>query len=228
MAFTLENIVPWGRSYEEYVSMFSLTPNCLDKKILGCGDGPASFNAHMNRSGRPTISIDPLYRFSAEEIEARIEETCEVVMAQLEQNRNSFKWTTIQSPAALKKIRMASMRSFLADFPRGKTEGRYLDGELPNLPFEDNRFDLAVCSHLLFLYSEHLSREFHLAAIDELCRVAGEVRIFPLLTMSDQYSPYVDVLQEHLPKKGHEVSIERVPYEFQRGGNEMMRIRKSD
>jgi hypothetical protein len=26
---------------------------------------------------------------------------------------------------------------------------------------------------------------------------------------------------------GHDVSIERVPYEFQRGGNEMMRIRRA-
>lgn len=44
-------------------------------------------------------------------------------------------------------------------------------------------FDLAVCSHLLFLYSEHLSEDFHVESIKELCRVAGEARIFPLLEL---------------------------------------------
>lgn len=45
MPFTLENIVPWGRSLDEYISMFQLSGKDLDAKILGCADGPASFNA---------------------------------------------------------------------------------------------------------------------------------------------------------------------------------------
>ena len=45
--------------------------------------------------------------------------------------------------------------------------------------FADREFDLALCSHLLFLYSEQLTADFHLASIRELCRVAGEVRVFP-------------------------------------------------
>ena len=42
---------------------------------------------------------------------------------------------------------------------------------------------MALCSHLLFLYSDHLDAAFHRAAIRDLCRVAGEVRIFPLLAL---------------------------------------------
>jgi hypothetical protein len=34
----LKNAVPWGRSFED-----------LEKKMLGCGDGPASFNAQINQ-----------------------------------------------------------------------------------------------------------------------------------------------------------------------------------
>lgn len=44
MSFTLSEVVPWGRSYDEYLAMFSLSPEDLWQKILGCGDGPAGFN----------------------------------------------------------------------------------------------------------------------------------------------------------------------------------------
>jgi hypothetical protein len=88
----------------------------------------------------------------------------------------------------------------------------------------DKSFDLAVCSHFLFLYTEHLSEAFHRSAILELCRVAGEVRIFPLLALDGRASPYVARLVDDL-SGSWEVSLETVPYEFQRGGNQMMRVR---
>jgi len=40
MGFTLAKVVPWGRSYDEYIRMFSLTEADLGLRILGCGDGP--------------------------------------------------------------------------------------------------------------------------------------------------------------------------------------------
>ena len=224
MSFTLENVVPWGRSYEEYVSMFKLTSLDLQKKILGCGDGPASFNSKMNKNGKPITSIDPVYQFSMNEIKGRVSETYKEILEQLEKNQNDYIWNTIKSPAELGQIRMAAMQEFLADFTLGKAEGRYLEGELPILPFGKNHFDLALCSHLLFLYSEQLSLEFHKQAISEICRVAKEVRIFPLLTLAGNKSMYLNDIENHLKSQGHEISIETVPYEFQRGGNEMMRI----
>jgi hypothetical protein len=38
-------------------------------------------------------------------------------------------------------------------------------------------------------------------------------------------SPLVEPVSAERDRAGFEVSIEQVPYEFQRGGNEMMRIR---
>jgi hypothetical protein len=35
MAFTLDKIVPWGRSFAEYAAMFDLLPDDLVKHILG-------------------------------------------------------------------------------------------------------------------------------------------------------------------------------------------------
>jgi ubiquinone/menaquinone biosynthesis C-methylase UbiE len=51
---------------------------------------------------------------------------------------------------------------------------------LPDLPFADGSFAVALCSHLLFCYPQ-LGRGFHQAALEELTRVAREVRVFPLL-----------------------------------------------
>jgi ubiquinone/menaquinone biosynthesis C-methylase UbiE len=116
------------------------------------------------------------------------------------------------------------MQTFVADYEMGKQQGRYIMAELPTLPFADKTFDLALCSQFLFLYSDNLSLEFHREAIETLCRVAAEVRIFPLLTYNATRSPYVDPVMDGLKQAGYNVTIERVPYEFQRGGNEMMRI----
>jgi hypothetical protein len=55
--------------------------------------------------------------------------------------------------------------------------------------------------------------------------VAKEVRIFPLLALGATPSPFVEPLAHGLSQSGLAVSIEPVPYEFQRGGNRMMRIR---
>ena len=100
--------------------------------------------------------------------------------------------------------------------------------ELPSLPFPDSSFDLALCSHFLFLYSEQLGATFHHLALHEMCRVAREVRIFPLLALGGARSPYVNGSVEALRSAGHHVSIENVLYEFQRGGNQMMRIQTAE
>ena len=53
--FTLEQVVPWGRSFDEYCRMFALSDDDLTLRILGCGDGPASFNAEANRRGKSSV-----------------------------------------------------------------------------------------------------------------------------------------------------------------------------
>jgi hypothetical protein len=98
-----------------------------------------------------------------------------------------------------------------------------IDAELPNLPFSDSSFDLALSSHFLFLYSAQLSEAFHRAAIREMCRVAAEVRIFPLLALGAVPSLMVEPVMEELRGLGFGVLIDDVPYEFQRGGNKAIR-----
>jgi hypothetical protein len=224
MAFQLDQIVPWGRSFDEYVRMFSLTDDDLKKRTLGCGDGPASFNATMHPMGNRVVSVDPLYQCSAEQIRGRVQEVYPTILEQLVANQSAYVWTTISSTEDLGRIRSEAMETFLADFETGRVEGRYLPHELPELPFGDGQFDLALCSHLLFTYSGQLSAEFHCQAILEMCRVAAEVRVFPLLDHGGQRSPHLDLVCRFLKEHGHHVEIEPVNYEFQRGSSEMLRV----
>ena len=224
MTFTLDKVVPWGRSFDEYVAMFSLSKSDLAGCILGCGDGPASFNSILTKRGGKIISVDPLYRFSADEIKNRINETYHEIIEQTRKNKKEFAWNNIRSVEEMGRIRMKAMEEFLSDYEAGREEGRYVEADLPSLPFGDKEFTLAICSHFLFLYSEQLSEEFHIQSIKELCRVSNEVRIFPLLELgaikSRHLEPVIAKIQEH----GYNLEVTRVPYEFQKGGNEVLNV----
>ena len=116
MSFTLEKVVPWGRSFDEYVAMFALSGADLQRRILGCGDGPASFNALLTKQGGQVLSADPLYRYSTEDIRKRMGETYADVMDQARKNKHEFIWTNIKSVNELGRIRMAAMDEFLSDY----------------------------------------------------------------------------------------------------------------
>ena len=221
---TYETVVPWGRSFDEYRRMFDFSAHDLELRILGCGDGPASFNAAMRARGGQVVSCDPLYQFSARQIRERIEASYQTVMEQTRRGRDKFVWDAIKSVDELGQIRMDAMRAFLADYEQGKSQGRYVCGAAPALPFASGAFDLALSSHFLFLYSDNLSLEFHRQAIADLLRVAKEVRIFPVLTYNADVSPHLAPVCAGLKDAGYRVSIEAVPYEFQRGGDKMMRV----
>ncbi|HWQ18211.1 MAG TPA: hypothetical protein VN455_00415 [Methanotrichaceae archaeon] len=227
MTFQLANVVPWGRSFEEYISMFALSEQDLHKSILGCADGPASFNCELTERGGSIISVDPLYEYGGQQIKQRIDETFNEIMKQTRENMNEFIWTNISSVEELGRVRMEAMAKFLFDYDRGRSEGRYRPQSLPSLSFSDDQFQMALCSHFLFLYSDHLDLEFHIRSIREMCRVSCEARIFPLTKLGASISPHLQAVVDHFEDEGYEVDIARVPYEFQRGGNQMLRIRKT-
>lgn len=217
------NVVPWGGSLDEYVRMFDLSAAELQSRILDCAAGPSSFNAEMHQRGRTVVSCDPIYGFSADEIARRIDETYETILKATEEARDKFAWREIEAPEHLGRIRMDAMKRFLADCPLGLAHGRYRAAKLPALPFRDSELDLALCSHFLFTYSEILTLDFHLASIREMCRVARETRIFPLLPSFGQaHSSHVQPVLEQLRAEGYRCEIRRVSYEFQHGANEML------
>jgi len=202
--------------------MFHLSPGFLSQKVLGCGDGPAAFNAVANAFGGNVTSIDPIFKLSKNEIDKRIKETFTEVIDQTKANMDKFNWEQFGSVEGLGIIRMKSMKQFLTDYEEGKDEGRYIEASLPILPFEDNSFDMVLSSHFLLLYSDILDLDFHFQAIDEMLRVGNELRIFPVVDLNSDKSPFLDAIME----KYTDSELVKVNYEFQKGGNQMLMIKR--
>ena len=203
-------VVHWGRDLDEYCQMFALTDQDLDKRILGCSDGPACFNAEMTRQKRSVVSFDPLYGLPLAHIEERVRQGSEFGRSYSSTHRHDlFRWET-QGYTDVDDVadrHDAAMSLFLEDF---RTEGegqRYVAGGLPELPFADDSFDLALCGHFLFLYSHLLSLRYHLDSIHQLLRVAREVRIHPLIDLTPARSPYVEPVMNALRAEGHHVNL---------------------
>jgi hypothetical protein len=226
----LKEVIPWGRSFEEYRLIFALSGEDLGESVLGCGDGPASFNAEATAKGHRVTSCDPVYSLDPEAIRQRVVGCYETVIAQVERNVDRFVWNYFRAPDHLGECRLAAMETFLADYEQGKRAGRYVPASLPALPFPDGRFSLALVSHLLFLYSEQFDLDFHIAAFRELLRVAGEVRVFPLVTLEGEMSPHSAPVRTHLERAGFEVEVRTVQYEFVKAedhaGNRMLRVKR--
>ena len=220
----LRKVTPLGRSFEAYWLMFDLNERDIGRKIIGVGDGPSSFNAEMKELSGNVTSIDPLYVLEKQEIEWSFYEVLDEVIDQLRANLDDWTWTYHQSPDHLRADRIAVIKKFIANYEKGKREKRYIAGQLPELDFKNASFDLALCSHFLFLYSEHYDYDFHRASIYEMLRVANDVRIFPLLDLTNKRSTHIDPLINELQADGYKVVIKKVGYEMQRGGNEMMRV----
>ncbi len=222
----LTEIVPWGRSFEEYRAMFALSDADLGQRMLGCGDGPAAFNAEASARGAEVVSVDPVYAFEAEAIAERIAAVRPQIEAGLRAAPERYRWDHFADVDALVRTRLAAMQRFLADYssPSNGDGRRYVAAALPRLPFIDDAFDLALVSHLLFTYSEHLGAEGHRAAIVELMRVAREVRIYPLLTLAGEPSPHLQPCMALAEAGGWSAKRVAVDYAFQEGAGQMLRL----
>jgi SAM-dependent methyltransferase len=226
MGMQLDRVVPFGRTLAEYRSMFNLTDRDLQRQILDIGAGPASFTAEMSSLGYQVTAIDPIYNFNGAEIQQRFDDCVDQIIGQIENTPQDWVWKFHKSPADLRATRELALQLFLADYTAGKTAGRYMAGEVPDA-IGNTAYSLILCSHFLLLYTEQLSWEFHRDAVTKLLQQTNELRIFPLLTLMWDRSPYLDKLCEHVEQLGYQTQIVPVEYELQPGGNEMLVILKN-
>lgn len=225
MAFKLDNVVPWGRNMEEYKLMFRLNDSDMSKKFAGFGDGPACFNYEMTKRNGSVVSFDLIYQFSKEDIQRRIEEVRITVMQQMKENMDNYVWKNIKNLNELEDTRMSAMKMFLFDYEKGKTEGRYIFHELPQkLPYGEDYFDIGLSSHFLLMYTT-LGYDFHIASITEMLRVCKEIRIFPIVDLDAKETDLITDVIDYF-KKDYKVEIVKTEYEFQKGDNKLLIIRK--
>ena len=223
-AMSYKSVIPWGRSLFEYRLMFSLSETMLKKRIIGFGDGPSSFNAELTAQGGSVISLDPIYSLSTSEIRKNIEQAIPEIISKTTADQSKFNWNMHGSVEKLIESRKRSMELFLDDFQTDSAPLRYLPEALPHTNQGEKSFDLALCSHLLFLYSELLSYEFHEKSIHEMIRTSSEVRIFPLIDLEGSTSAHLKQICRYLDTQGWNWSIEKVDYEFQKGADHQLII----
>ncbi len=222
----LNEVVPFGRSLDEYRHMFHLSDADLKNRILGVADGPASFNAELTDLKGSVVSLDPIYELTPQSIQQRFDQVLPEIIKQVEATPNDWVWKYHSSPDQLRQRRVEVTKRFVQDFSGAINTDRYVTGSLPSLPFADDEFDLALCSHFLFLYGEHFSLDFHVASILEMLRVAPEARIFPMIQLDLKQPVFLAELLQYFERENYRVTIEKVGYELQRGGNEMLRIKR--
>jgi ubiquinone/menaquinone biosynthesis C-methylase UbiE len=126
----------------------------------------------------------------------------------------------------LKEYRKLALEQFVSDYPTGIKEKRYIKAELPKLPFKDKSFDLVLSGHFLFTYSHKFDFSFILSSILELYRVSSKVRIYHLQKSSLQPYEQMTELLFALEKLRIGYYIVPVPFEFQRGSNKMLLLRR--
>ena len=85
----------------------------------------------------------------------------------------------------------------------------------------DQQFDLALCLHQLFNEDD---LDYQVKTLFELCRIAEEVRIFPLLNANGELTPSLGPVMQALQENNFGVEVREVPFEFRNGGNAMLRI----
>lgn len=225
MAFKLNSVVPWGRNMNEYKLMFQLNEEDMSKKIAGFGDGPACFNCEMTKRNGNVTSFDIIYQFSLSDIEKSIEKVRVEVMHQMRENADNYVWKNIKNLDDLENTRMSAMRKFLSDYEKGKSEGRYVFHELPNkLPYADGYFDIGLSSHFLLMYTS-LGYDFHIASMTEMLRVCKEIRIFPIVDLDANGTDLIKNVIGYF-QKNYRTDIIKTEYEFQKGDNKLLIIRK--
>ncbi len=211
------------RSLAEYRGMFALTEEDLRRRILDCPGGASSFTAEVTAAGGDVTACDPIYAtITPAELALLALTEVERGNAYVRAHPDGFGWTFFADPAAHRSTRRAAARTFAAHLATGSNH--YVPGALPELPFEDRRFDLVLSSHLLFSYADRLDLDFHHQAIAELVRISrSEVRVYPLLAVGEA-SPYLrlEQLLSDLNRDGIRALTTEVSYQFQRGAQHML------
>ncbi|VAX17425.1 hypothetical protein MNBD_NITROSPINAE01-733 [hydrothermal vent metagenome] len=222
----LDRIVFYGRTLDEYRRFFALDPDSLKgAAVLDCPAGASSFTAEAFAMGIHAVAFDAMYGPNLKAMmDSGLEDIDHVVDA-VAKEKQKYIWDYYHDLDGLKKQRAEALQKFSEDYPGGAMENRYFSGRLPVLPFEDEVFDLVLSGHFLFCYSDRLDYAFHKAAILEMLRVtSGEVRIYPLTTLTLEPCGFVNDIIADLDKNKITAEIAPVPFEFVKGANQMLRV----
>lgn len=131
---------------------FALTEEQFKQKVLLFPNGISTALLDLRKMNikNQWIAADPRYNLKADELQRKTSEL----------------------------VNNSNLSIFIEDYQKQYPRGYYQPATLPQLPFKHFEFQLALCPFLVF--EAHHSVSAQLEIIAELCRVATEVRIYPL------------------------------------------------
>lgn len=221
----MRRLVLWGHHTAEYRDMFNLSATDLKGRILEYGCGASAVNAESHATAAKFVSCDPLFGLDLTMLTKEIEYVCAERIKQFKKELQLFDFSRYGSLEHLIESRHAGINQFLADYEQGKKEERYLMiQDSQPLPFDHAAFDLALCANCLFSEIASQSIEYHLEIIQELARVAKEVRIFPLVDATGTPSPMLGPVLLGLQQQNYGVEVQNVSYHLQPKGHAMLRV----
>ncbi len=220
---TVTPLIPsWVHTLDDYRRMFALTDRDLERALLDYPAGISSFNAETHALGKTNVvSADPHYNLSPLDMTKRVDHIIQRLAMQLDQYADRIQERGAKTLENIIYAWNQHAQLFLADYSPGKLENRYQHATLPKLPFKDFQFDLALCSDLIFRTEKTEAPE---KTIAELCRVAHEVRVFPLLDEHGNVSADIGPVMLLLQQKNFGIEVREVPYQLQKGSNAMLRV----
>lgn len=225
----MQKIFNLGNTLSDYQSMFDLRDTEIShcKKILEYGGGLSSFNAEMALNKRSVFSCDPLFKKDVASLSEMLLKEMTHLKEELQKHseRYVFNAKDLMHFVECKKI---AAEQCLKDFAERRELGNYSAQDLPKLAFDDYFFDLALVPYTIF-QDPKMSQNSKIVPgilknLLELCRVAKEVRIYPLVDETDRVSLYLGNVMLELQRQAIGVEVRAVDYEFQKGANAMLRI----
>lgn len=215
-----DNFIVSARNLEEYRALFALTDDDLARRILDCPGGAASFTAEVAAQGGDVTAADPVYELPAAELHALAVEQAARASGFAVSHGDQYDWSWYGTAERHAQIRRDAAAAFVAD--HRQRPQRYVAARLPDLPFADDSFDLALCSHLLFTYPQ-ITVEQHVTYIRELTRVAAEARFFPLVTITGSPADdLVESVRHQLERDGVRTHLADVAFRFQKHATQML------
>ena len=238
----LDRVVFIGRSFEEYMSMFNLDiSNFKDLEILDCPSGASSFVAEAldEYQAKKAVGCDLMYDNALSILEKRGIDDLDYMINCLSKVPEFYDWNMYSNIEELRKARASALKKFISDYATkevvnnpSKKYDRYVKAILPNLPFDDESFDLVLSSNFLFYYHNMFDYAFHHDSILEMLRVTSkEVRIFPIQKPDAKIPEYFETLMESINRHMNEkisFRIEKVKYDFRSGVNKMLVLNRDE
>ena len=220
----MANLVLWGHHLDEYQEMFDLKDHEIKGRILEYASGPSAFNVEVAPFANERVSCDALFNLDLATLRSKANLVFADRAEQIAAKADHYDFSRYGNIQGLMAKRQEGMEVFFADYLRGLAESRYLGIQEIELPFFDFKFDIALSSHYFFADLDNQDIDFHLRTIEELARVAYEVRIFPLLDCHGELSAFLGPILLGLQQKNYGTEVRSGPYHLQPKGNAMLRV----